>query len=289
MTIVIEKPVTWCSTRRISLAAISSPLLSGPVCQGRNLRPNLDVMNAYIFGNKDLLCAFVKTQERIYNPGKGLESLSKEEHGLFFDAMQRLGLPNEVKQAAVALYLDFKSRPIGEYNADRKNLDIFLIASVSIAAKAMGDLRTDREFESKMFVSGEKLLDAEERIIRSFGVQDSIIPFRDIVSLLTKRQIESMAEGFADRELVSNSEREELIRRSVNYLDEAVEKGLGPKMSYRGRAAGVMLKAVRDIGLQVSDVDIARAAGFDKKSMAINRNIIDALLKDSDFSEREER
>src|SRR5438876_8488618 len=78
----------------------------------------------------------------MYNLNRGVESLSKEEHGLFFDAMQRLGLPNEVKQAAVALYLDFKSRPIGEYNAEHKNLEIFLIASVSLAAKAMGDLRT---------------------------------------------------------------------------------------------------------------------------------------------------
>ena len=79
----------------------------------------------------------MKAQERFYSLGKGVESLSKEEHGLFFDAMQRLGLRNEVKLAAVALYLDFKSRPIGEYNADRKNLQIFLIASVSLAAKAM--------------------------------------------------------------------------------------------------------------------------------------------------------
>ncbi len=80
----------------------------------------------------------MKAQERIYNLNKGVESLSKEEHGLFFDAMQRLGLPNGVKQAAVALYLDFKSRPIGEYNADHKNLGIFLIASVSLVAKSHG-------------------------------------------------------------------------------------------------------------------------------------------------------
>ena len=47
-------------------------------------------------------CPFVKSQERIYNLSKGVESLTREEHGLFFDAMHRLGLPNEVKQAAVA-------------------------------------------------------------------------------------------------------------------------------------------------------------------------------------------
>ena len=222
----------------------------------------------------------MKAQERFYSLSKGVDALSKEEHGLFFDAVQRLGLPNEVKQAAVALYLDFKCRPIGEYNAEHKNLEIFLIATVSLAAKAMGDLRTDHEFESKMFVSKEKLADAEERILRSFGVQDSIMRFPDLVSQLTKRQIESMAQSFAERELVSNNEREELVRRSNEYLDAAVEKGLTPKMSYRGRAAGVTLKAIRDIGLQISETDIARAAGFDKKSMAINTNIIDALLKD---------
>ena len=215
--------------------------------------------------------------------------MSKEEHGLFFDAMQRLGLPNEVKQAAVALYLDFKSRPIGEYNADHKNLQIFLIASVSLAAKAMGDLRTDHEFESRMFVSREKLVDAEERIIRSFGVQENILPFPDLVSQLTKRQMESMAEGFAERDLISSSEKEELVRLSYDYLDAAVERGLGPKMSYRGRAAGVMLKVVRDLELQVSETDIARAAGFDKRSMATNTDAIDALLKDSKSAERRER
>ena len=59
----------------------------------------------------------MKAQERIYSLNRGVESLSKEEHGLFFDTVQRLGLSNEVKLAAVALYLDFKSRPIGEYNA----------------------------------------------------------------------------------------------------------------------------------------------------------------------------
>jgi len=231
----------------------------------------------------------VKAQERFYSLGKGVESLSKEEHGLFFDAMQRLGLRNEVKLAAVALYLDFKSRPIGEYNADRKNLQIFLIASVSLAAKAMGDLRTDREFESKMFVRREKLLAAEERIFRSFAVQNSIIPLPELVLRLTRRQIESMAEGFAERELVSSDEKEELVRRSYSHLDATVEKGVAPKTSYRARAAGAMLNAVRDLGLQISEMEIARAAGVDKKSMATNTNVIAALLKDSEGSEREER
>jgi len=223
----------------------------------------------------------VKAQEKIYSLNRGVESLSKEEHGLFFDAVQRLGLSNEVKLAAVALYLDFKSRPIGEYNADHKNLDIFLIASVSLAAKAMGDLRTDHEFESKMFVRKERLVDAEERIIRSFGVQESIIPVPDLVLQLTKRHIESMAEGFAERELVDNNEKMELVQRSYDYLDAALEKGLNPKMSYRGRAAGVMLKAVRDLGLQISETDIAGAAGFDKRSMETNKDVIDGLLMDS--------
>ncbi len=223
----------------------------------------------------------MKAQERIYSLNRGVESLSKEEHGLFFDTVQRLGLSNEVKLAAVALYLDFKSRPIGEYNTDHKNLEIFLIASISLAAKAMGDLRTDHEFESRMFVNREKLVDAEERIIRSFGVQESIIPVPDLVLQLTKRHIESMAEGFAERELVSNNEKMELVQRSYGYLDAALEKGLNPKMSYRGRAAGVMLKAVRDLGLQVSVADIARAAGFDKRSMETNKDVIDDLLKDS--------
>jgi len=223
----------------------------------------------------------VRAQERIYSLNRGVESLSKEEHGLFFDTVQRLGLSNEVKLASVALYLDFKSRPIGEYNTDHKNLEIFLIASISLAAKAMGDLRTDHEFESRMFVNREKLVDAEERIIRSFGVQESIIPVPDLVLQLTKRHIESMAEGFAERELVSNNEKMELVQRSYGYLDAALEKGLNPKMSYRGRAAGVMLKTVQDLGLQISENDIARAAGFDKRSMEINRDAIDALLKDS--------
>jgi hypothetical protein len=103
----------------------------------------------------------------------------------------------------------------------------------------------------------------------------------DLVSQLTKRHIESMAEGFAERELVSRVEKEELVQRSYDYLDAAVEKGLNPKMSYRGRAAGVMLKAVRDLGLQISETDIARAAGFDKRSTETNREVIDDLLNDS--------
>ena len=230
-------------------------------------------------------CPFVKTQERIYNLSRGLESLTKEEHGLFFDAMHRLELPNEVKQAAVALYLDFKTRPIGAYNSSRKNLKIFLIASISIAAKVTGDLRTDPEFESKMFVSREKLVDAEERMIRSFGVQDSIIPFPELVLRLTKRQMESMGESFARQELVTDNEKEELVRLSYDYLDAAVERGLDPMMSYRGTAAGVMLRAVRDLDLQVSRMDIARAAGFDKGSMGINANAIESLLKDLKNSE----
>ncbi len=230
----------------------------------------------------------MRARERILNLREGVESLSKEEHGLFFDAMQRLGLPNEVKQAAVALYLDFKGRPVGEYNAGRKNLEIFLIASVSIAAKILGDLRTDHEFESKMLVGREKLVDAEERIIKSFGVQDSIMPLPELVSQLTRRQLESMAEGFAERGLVSSSEKEELVQRSYECLDAAVERGLSPKMSYRGRAAGVMLKAVRDLGLEISEVDVARAAGFDKRLTTINTNVIAALLKDSESSERKE-
>jgi hypothetical protein len=230
----------------------------------------------------------VKTQERIYNLSKGVESLSKDEHGLFFDAMHRLGLSNEVKQAAVALYLDFKTRPIGEYNAGKKNLKIFQLASVSIAAKALGDLRTEPEFESKMFVSREKLVDAEERMINSFGVQHSIIPFPELVSRLAKRQMESMAESFARQELVTDDQRDELIQLSYDYLDLAVERGLDPMMSYRGRAAGVMLRAVRDLDLQVSRMDIARAAGFDKGSMGINANAIEALLKDLKSSESNE-
>ena len=229
----------------------------------------------------------MKAQDRVYSLNRGVESLTREEHGLFFDAMQRLGLPNEVKQAAVALYLDFKSRPIGEYNADHKNLEIFLIASISLAAKAMGNLRTDLEFESKMFVSRERLVDAEERIISSLGVRENIIPFPEIVSQLAKRQIESMAQGFAERELVSGSEKEQLVQSSNDYLDEAMKKGLNPKMSYRGRAAGVMLKAVRNLGLHVSEIDIARAAGLDKRSVEINRDVIDGLLEESKLSKGE--
>jgi len=90
-----------------------------------------------------------------------------------------------------------------------------------------------------------------------------------------------MAEGFAERELVDNNEKMELVQRSYDYLDAALEKGLNPKMSYRGRAAGVMLKAVRDLELQISETDIARAAGFDKRSMETNKDVIDDLLKDS--------
>lgn len=217
--------------------------------------------------------------KKIYDLSKGTESLSREEHGMFFDAMQRLGLPTEVKQAAVSLYVDFRGRPIGEYNADNKNLNIFLIASISLTAKAMGDLRTDQEFESKMFVSRERLADAEERILRSFGVQNSVGPYSQLVLELTQRQLQSMAESFAQRELVSCDERDELIQRSFGYLDTALERGLSPRMSYRGRAAGLMFKAVRDLGIQVSAAVIARAAGFDEKSMAVNRNAIDALLK----------
>ena len=224
----------------------------------------------------------MKSQERFYNLSKGLESLTVEEHGRFFDAMQILGLSNEIKQAAVALYLDFKARPIGEYNADRKNLDIFLIASVSLAAKALGDVRTDQEFESKMFVGREKLIDAEERILKSFNVQDSVAPLTEFVLELTKRQIESMAESFARRELMSSDEKDELIQRAYAYLDAAVERGLAAKMTYRGRAAAIVLRAVRSLGIDIPTVDIARAAGFDRRSMEINANIIDSLLKNPD-------
>jgi hypothetical protein len=217
---------------------------------------------------------------RLYNLSKGVDSLSREEHGRFFDLVQRLGLSNEVKQAAVTLYLDFKNRPIGEYNAERNSLDIFLIASVSLAAKVIGDFRTDQEFESKVFVSREKLVDAEERILRSFGVQDSVVSFSELVWRLTKRQIESMAQSFAERGLVTGEERESLVRLSYEYLDSAIEKGLSPKMSYRGRASGVVLNAVRDSGLRISEVDIARAAGFDRRAMAANASVIEALLKE---------
>jgi hypothetical protein len=93
--------------------------------------------------------------------------------------------------------------------------------------------------------------------------------------------MESMAEGFAERGLVSSDEKAELVRLSFEYLDTAVERGLAPKMSYRGRAAGVILKAVRDLELQVPETDIARAAGFDKRTMETNADVVDALLKDS--------
>src|SRR5207247_6362444 len=192
-----------------------NPVL-GPVqpCTIRNLQPNsVSHECVYIWKYGLSMCSCESSRKDLQSK-QGRRVLSKEEHGLFCDAVQRLGLPNEVKQAAVALYLDFKCRPIGEYNAEHKNLEIFLIATVSLAEKAMGDLRTDHEFESKMFVSKEKLADAEERILRSFGVQDSIMRFPDLVSQLTKRQIESMAQSFAERELVSNNEREELVRRS---------------------------------------------------------------------------
>src|SRR2546425_8887304 len=178
--------------------------------------------------------------------------------------MHRLGLSNEVKQAAVALYLDFKTRPIGAYNSSRKNLKIFLLASVSIAAKVTGDLRTDPEFESKMFVSREKLVDAEERMIRSFGVQDSIIPFPELVLRLTKRQMESMGESFARQELVTDNEKEELVRLSYDYLDAAVARGRDPLMWYRGRAGGVILRGGLKTRLPGLTVGITRAAAVDE-------------------------
>lgn len=223
---------------------------------------------------------------RLYNLSRGIDSLSQEEHGRFFEVAQRLGLPNEVKQAAVALYLDFKSRPIGEYNAEHKSLDAFLIASISLAAKIIGDFRTDQEFESRMILTKEKLVDAEERIMRSFGVQESVVPFSELVMRLTRRQIQSMAEHFEDRGLLRSPERELLVQRSFIYLDKALDKGLSPKMSYRGRASGVMLKAVRELGLHVSETEIARSAGFDKRGMTVNAEIIDSLLKDSQESAR---
>jgi hypothetical protein len=219
----------------------------------------------------------VKAQERIYTLSKGVESLTVEEHGRFFEAVQRLGLSNEVKQAAIVLYLDFKARPIGEYN--EKNLDIFLLASVSLAAKALGELRTDHEFESKMLTSRERLVDAEDRILRSFRIQDSVVPITELVSQLTKREIESMTDSFVARDLISGLEREQLVEHCFEYLDRVIEKGLSPKMSYRGRAAGVMLNAVRELGLQIPVTDIARAAGFDKRTMAVNADVIGALLR----------
>lgn len=216
--------------------------------------------------------------KKMHNLSKGAESLSKEEHGLLFDTIQRLGLTTEVKQAAIALYLDFKSRPVGEYNSGRKNLEIFLIASISLAAKAIGDFRTDREFESKMFVSKERLADAEERILKSFGVRDTIIPFSELLTRLTRRQIETMAESFAERGLVSADERDAIIRQSLEDLSEASSRGLNPKMGYRGRASGLVLRAVRDLSIEISESEIARAAGFDKKSMTANANVINTLL-----------
>jgi len=66
----------------------------------------------------------------------------------------------------------------------------------------------------------------------------------------------------------------------MTILIQQSKRGWALKMSYRGRAAGVMLKAVRDLGLEVPEIDIARGAGFDKRSMATNTDIIDALLKD---------
>lgn len=219
--------------------------------------------------------------KKMHSLSRGVESLSKEEHGLLFDMVQRLGLSVEVKQAAIALYLDFKSRPVGEYNSGRKNLDIFLIASVSLAAKAIGDFRTDREFESKMFVSRERLADAEERILKSFGVRDTIIPFSELVTRLTERQIESISESFAERGLVSTEERDALVQRSLEDLREASVRGLSPKMSYRGRASALLLKATRDLRIEISENEIARAAGFDKKTMTANANLIRTLVKDS--------
>ena len=67
----------------------------------------------------------------------------------------------------------------------------------------------------------------------------------------------------------------------MTILIQQSKRGWALKMSYRGRAAGVMLKAVRDLGLEVPEIDIATAAGFDKRSMATNTDTIDALLKDS--------
>jgi transcription initiation factor TFIIIB Brf1 subunit/transcription initiation factor TFIIB len=176
------------------------------------------------------------------------------------------------------LYLDFKNRPIGEYNTERKNLDIFLIASISIAAKALGEYRTDQEFESKLFVRKEKLADAEDRLLKSFQVQNNIMPLPELVSQLAKRQIESMTDEFVEHELIGNNEREELFERSIEILEMAMEKGFNPKTTYRGRAASVVLLAVQDLDLHVSELDIAKAAGFDKKSMVENANIISNLL-----------
>src|SRR5205807_4133018 len=97
----------------------------------------------------------------------------------------------------------------------------------------------------------------------------------------TKKPKLRMADRLCGRRLISNHERGELVQPTYDYPYGGVEKSFGPKMSYRGRAAGVMLKAVRDLGLEVPEIDIARAAGFDKRTMATNTDIIDALLKDS--------
>ena len=231
--------------------------------------------------SQDLSCFGVKPPERIYHLSKGVDSLTKEEHGRFFEAKQRLELTNEIKQAAIALYLDFKTRPIGKYNREHKNLDIFLVASISLAAKALGDLRTDQEIEQKLLVSREKLVDAEDRIIRSFNVQDHVIPLPDFVMQLTQRQIQTMVESFAGREMIGDEEKEELLQRCLSYLDSAIEKGLSLRMGYRGRAAGVMLKAVRDLGLEISAVDVARASGADKTTMMVNTKVVESLLRDS--------
>lgn len=85
-----------------------------------------------------------------------------------------------------------------------------------------------------------------------------------------------MAEEFAERKLIGSEEKEQLVQRSYNYLEAALGKGSNSKMSYRGRAAAVMLNAVRDLALHISETDIARAAGFNKKSMTTNANVIAA-------------
>jgi hypothetical protein len=46
-----------------------------------------------------------------------------------------------------------------------------------------------------------------------------------------------------------------------------------------------MLKAVRDLELPISEMEVARAAGFDRRSMATNADVITALLKDSESSQ----
>ena len=75
---------------------------------------------------------------------------------------------------------------------------------------------------------------------------------------------------------------------SEDYLDEAVRRGLNPKMSYRGRAAAVVLKTVRDMHLRVSELDIAHSAGFSKGLMLDNADVIDSLLRDSKTLERKD-